>query len=404
LTATSSAALCADDDWRAWRGPNANGVAADGQSPPTSWSTKKNVVWKTPVPGRGHSSPIVVGDKVLLTSADERRQIQAVFCFDRKSGRQLWMATINQGGFPRRIHPKNTHASPTLASNGEQVFGTFCNHGKVQLVALDLKGKELWNKYVGPYRPRRFEYGYAPSPLLYKSTVIVASESDVDAYLAAFEQKSGREVWRTPRTKTITYSSPIVGNVAGRDQLLMSGGLKVASYDPANGRPLWSATGTAGATCGTAVWDGDLVFASGGYPQRETVAVKADGSKEVVWRVRDKSYEQSMLAHDGYLYAFNDQGVALCWRARDGKPMWRKRLAGPVSASPVLAGGNIYATNEKGTTWVFKASPNAYEEVAQNQLEEESFATPTICGNRIFLRVATISKEPRQETLYCLGE
>ena len=147
-----------------------------------------------------------------------------------------------------------------------------------------------------------------------------------------------------PRMPTISYSSPIVAHVAGRDQLLISGGKVVASYDPENGKPLWTADATTSATCGTMVWDGGLVFASGGYPDAETAAIAADGSGRVVWRNREKCYEQSMLAVDGYVYAVNDRGIAYCWKADDGTQMWQQRLGGggAVSSSPILAGGNIY--------------------------------------------------------------
>jgi outer membrane protein assembly factor BamB len=152
------------------------------------------------------------------------------------------------------------------------------------------------------------------------------------------------------------------------------------------------------------VWDGDLAYASGGYPERETLAVRTDGSGEIVWRNREKCYEQSILAHDGYVYAMNDSGIALCWNARTGEEMWKTRLGGPISASPILAAGHVYCSNEKGTTFVFRADPQRFELVAENQLGEEAFATPTICDNCIFLRVASGTGETRQEMLYCLAK
>ena len=200
-----------------------------------------------------------------------------------------------------------------------------------------------------------------------------------------------------------SYSSPVVAHVADRDQLLISGCGKTTSYDPANGKQLWQCEGPAKATCGTMVWDGDLVFASGGYPEKETIAIRADGSSEIVWRANEKSYEQSMLAHDGTLYAVNDTGIALCWDAKTGKLNWKERLSGPVSASPVLAGGNIYAADEKGTFYVFRADPEKFTLVSRNRLGDESFASPTIVNNQIFLRVAHGSGAERQEILYCIG-
>ncbi len=398
-----SAASFADQDWPWWRGPSHNGIAADGPAPPVKWSATENVVWKTDVPGRGHSSPTVVGQRVMLTTADESKKVQSVIAFDRESGDQLWKTDVNEGGFPNRIHNKNTHASGSVTSDGERLFASFFNHDAIKVTALDLDGNKLWEKEAGPFKPRQFEYGYAPSPFVYKSLVIVAADYDGGGYLAALHRKTGDIVWRKPRPAVISYSSPVVAKVGGRDQLLISGCEIVAGYDPATGEQLWSCDATTRSTCGTMVWDGDLVFASGGYPKAETVAVRADGSGEILWRNNTKCYEQSMLAHDGHVYAVDDRGIATCWQAESGEEKWRGRLRGPVSASPVLAGGNLYLSNEAGTTFVFKANPDAFELVAENRLGDDAFATPTICGGQIFLRVASQMGGRRQEMLYCIG-
>lgn len=396
---TSIALADAKSDWWGWRGPNANGVAVDGQTPPTEFGPAKNVVWKTKVPGRGHSSPTIVGDKVILTTADESRQVQSVVAYDRKSGKPLWQTTINTGGFPRRIHRKNTHATPTVASNGKLLFAVFNNNKSAQLAALDLDGNIKWKKPAGTFIPGRYKYGYAPSPLIYKSLVIVAAESEGAGFIAAFDQTSGTEKWRAKRTARTTYTSPIVATIGGRDQLLMSGDKKFAAYDPASGKELWSAKAVCTVTCGTMVWDKGLVFASGGYPERGTVAMKADGSGTIAWKSPVKCYEQSMLVHDGHLYAVADGGVAYCWKASDGTLQWRQRLGGNVSTSPVLANGHIYAANERGTFFVFKANPAKFELVAKNQLGTSAFATPSIAGNQLFIRVG----DRGQEWLYCFG-
>ena len=400
-THTSFKPILNRGDWLTWRGPNANGIAVNGQSVPVNWSETDNVVWKTSVPGRGHSSPTVVGDRIVLTTADG--QSQSVVCFDRGNGKKLWQTTIHQGGLPPQIHTKNTHASPTVACNGELLFASFNNSNSVSLTALNLDGEQVWQKNAGPYQPNKYKFGYAPSPLLYDSLVIVASEYDGKSFLVAYQQETGTEAWRIPRPKLISFSSPIVGHVAGRDQLLISGCNAVSSYDPKTGRQLWTTKATTQATCGTMVWEDDLVFASGGYPDKETVAVKADGSGIVVWRNREKCYEQSMLVTGGYLYAVNDNGIAFCWRAKDGREMWKQRLGGAVSSSPTLVGDTIYCANEAGTMFVFKANPQKYEAVARNQLGTETFASPAICGDQIFIRAATGSGAARKETLYCIA-
>jgi outer membrane protein assembly factor BamB len=391
--------LNAETDWPWWRGPSRDGHAPESAKPPTKFSATQNVVWKSPIPGRGHSSPIIVGESVFLTTADDAKQQQSVLALSRKTGKPIWKKDVSQGGLPK-LHPKNTHATPSVACDGERLFVVFCHDETVQLTVFDLAGKQLWQKVVSPFHPRRYEYGYAPSPMIYRGTVIIAAEYDGDSSLAAFDRESGKEVWRTPRPKNISYSTPVVAHLAGRDQLLISGADQVCSYEPNGGKLLWSAPGTAAATCGTIVWDGDIVFASGGYPKSETVAVKADGSGEVLWKNGKKCYEQSMIATGGHLYALTDDGVAYCWRGSDGEELWNKRLRGPVSASPVLAGGNIYCADEMGTFYVFKANPEKFELVSRNQLLDDSFASPAISGNQLFLRVATRGK--REEFLYCL--
>ena len=388
-------------DWTQWRGPNHNNVAETGQGVPTEWSETKNVIWKADVPGRGHASPVITGNTIVLSTADDRSQTQAVIAFDRKSGKQVWMTPISQGGFPP-AHDKNTHASATPATDGTRIFVTFCHHEKVEAVALDMKGKILWRKDVGGFRPKQYEYGYAASPTLYKDKLIISADCDTIAWVKALKISDGSIAWEQPREKMLNWSSPIVASISGRDQLLLSGTHQIASYDPATGKPLWSTPCLTMATCGTCIWEDNLIFASGGYPDPETVAVKADGSG-VAWKNRVKCYEQSMVVDHGYLYAFDDNGVAYCWNAVTGKELWKQRLGGPVSASPLLVGDTIFATNEAGTTWAFKANPNKYEELAENQLGDSAFASMAAVDSQLFIRTARGDGAGRKETLYCIG-
>lgn len=394
--------LVAERDWPWWRGPLRNGFA-DKVAVPTTISDNDNVVWKVPVPGRGHSSPIVVGDRVFLTTADTKAKVHSVLAFDRATGKSLWQIEVNRGAFPAKNHAKNTEATPTIASDGERLFATFYHHDKVAAVCLDFKGKILWEKDVCKFRPRTYEYGYAPSPILYQNTVIISAEYDGESSITALDRQTGDKVWRAPRPTMITFSTPVIAHLAGKDQLLISGAQEVNSYDPANGKPLWSAEGTTLATCGTIVWDGDIVFASGGFPKKETIAVKADGSGTVLWQNNQKCYEQSMLAYDGYVYALDDNGVMFCWRGSDGKEMWKRRLTGPVSASPVMANGLIYWANELGTLYVFRPDPKEFDLVAENQVGTDAFPSPAICGGQIFLRVGNGAGAERQEWLYCFA-
>lgn len=395
--------LRADQDWPWWRGPARNGWAPATATAPTRWSESQNVVWRTSLPGRGHSSPIVVGDLVFLTTADNAQQVHSVLAFARATGRLAWKTDLGQGGFPARNHPKNTEATSTLACDGERLFASFFHHETIEVSALDLTGKVRWKKTAGPFNPRRYEYGYAPSPLIYKDTVIVAGEYDGSSFLTALDRATGDTRWKQPRPANITFSSPVVAHVAGRDQLLLSGAEQVASFDPNTGEKLWSTPGTTAATCGTMVWEGDVVIASGGYPKAETLAVRADGSGAVLWRNGQKCYEQSMLAREGHVYALTDGGILYCWRIADGQEMWKQRLKGPVSSSPVLVGNHVYWTNELGTTYVFRPHPAKLELLAENQLGEEGFASPAVSRGQLFLRTATGNGPQRQEFLYCLG-
>ncbi len=387
-------------DWTQWRGPNGSN-AVDAQPVPTEWSSSKNIVWKADVPGRGHSTPIVTGNVIVLLTADNAAQTQGVVAFDRATGKQLWMTPISQGGFAP-IHAKNTFASSTPATDGKFIYACFCHHEKIELVALDLEGKIIWRRDAGAFRPKVYEYGYASSPTIYKGTVIVSADCDTIAWLKAFRLSDGEVAWEQERPLMLNWGSPIVANIGGRDQLFLSGTNMIASYDPANGQPLWNTPCLTMATCGTCIWEDGVVFASGGYPGKETVAVKADGSG-VLWKNGVKSYEQSMLVHKGYVYAFSDEGIAYCWDAKTGKEMWKQRLRGPVSASPLLVGDLIYATNEDGTTWVFKASPEKYELVSRNQLEDAGFASLIALDGQLFIRTAKVTDNAYSETLYCVG-
>ena len=396
--------LNSERDWPWWRGPTRNGIAVQNQTPPTQWSATENILWQTPVPGRGHASPIVVDRQVFLATADEGQQLHQLVAFDRATGKQNWLVELSSGGFPARNHAKNTEATSTIACDGERLFASYYNHDTMTAHAVDLTGKVLWKKTVGPFRPKRYEYGFAPSPLIYRNTVIIATEYDGDSAITALDRATGEQVWRTKRPSSISFSSPVVCHVAGRDQLLISGIEMIASYDPATGKELWTTPGTTAATCGTMIWEGDIVFASGGYPKAETLAVKVGKQPEVIWKNRQKCYEQSMIVHQGFVYGLTDSGVLYCWQATDGKEMWSQRLRGPISSSPVLAGGNIYWANEQGTMYVFKPNPNKFELVAENKLDDEGFASPAIVGSQIFWRTAKMVNGKRQELLYCIGK
>ncbi|QDT66595.1 outer membrane protein assembly factor BamB family protein [Calycomorphotria hydatis] len=390
--------------WPTWRGPNRNGVAP-GVNPPLKWSARENILWSAQLPGRGHGSPCIYDGKVIVATADEINQQQGLFAYDADNGKVLWRVEVSRGGFPgqREMHHESTHASCTPACDGELVFVAFLHHNSVQVSAYTLDGKKAWGEVnVGSFRSK---FGYAPSPSLYGPYVVIAADHQGGGYLAALDRKTGEIKWRRRRPAVSSYASPLIANVAGKDQLLMAGCDQIASFDPATGDPTWSVSGTSSACTGTVVYEDGLVASSGGFPDRETMVVSADGSRDVLWRKSVKAYVPSMLLHDGLLYLVSDDGRSLCIDAKTGEEKWRTRLQGKLfRASPVWVDDHVLISNNEGLTYVFKATGDSYQQVAANKLGTETYASPAIVGDRIYLRVASGSGGNRQETLYCVGE
>lgn len=389
-------------DWPWWRGPQRNGHAAADQTPPLSWDETKNVVWKAPVPGRGHGSPTIVGNRIFLATAEEDTQIQSVLCFDRSSGKQLWKTELHKGGFPKKTNKKATMASSSVACDGERVFMNFLHDGAVYTTAVNLDGQQQWQTKITDYK---LHQGYGSSPTLYGSMVIVSADNKSGGKVAALDRQLGKIIWEQTRPKTPNYPSPIILKAGGREQLFMTGCNLVSSFDPKTGERLWEFAGATEECVTSTVTDGNVIITSGGYPKNHTSAFKADGSqKEPVWENKSRVYVPSMLIRDGYLYAILDAGIAACWKVDTGDEVWKQRLGGTFTSSPVLVGDNIFVTSETGKTHIFKASPAGFESVGENQLGDGVFATPTICGSRIYTRVAHENGDTRQEMLYCLGQ
>ncbi|MGD9720156.1 MAG: PQQ-binding-like beta-propeller repeat protein [Pirellulales bacterium] len=387
-------------DWPWWRGPQRNGVAHADQDPPTEWSASQNVAWKSAIPGRGHSAPTVVGQRVYLATADEAQGTQSVLCYDRATGKLLWQTEVHRDGLMQK-NKKSTAASSTVACDGERVFINFANSGAVYVTALSLDGKQLWQTKIADYV---IHQGFGASPAVYQSFVIAAADSHAGGVIAALDRKTGTIAWKRDRPKEPNYTSPIILNVAGRDQLLFTGCNLVSSFDPRSGATLWEVKGATTECVTSTVTDGERVFCSGGYPKNHLAAVLADGSGKIAWETKDRVYVPSLLARNGYLFGVLDAGVAVCWKSDTGQEQWKKRLGGEFSASPVLVGDTIYATNENGETFVYRADPDKYEQIAVNQLGDEAIASTTICGGRIYLRVVEQVDGRRQEMLYCLAK
>ena len=397
----SSAISLSATDWPWWRGAGRNGIAPAGAKPPVTWSNTKNVVWKVLIPGRGHGSATVFGNRVFLATAEESAGIQSVLCFDRKTGKRLWKTDVHTGGLTKKGNRKASQASGTPACDGRRVYINFLNRKAVYTTALDLNGKQIWQTKICDYVVHQ---GYGSSPTPYGSLLIVSADNKGGGVIAALHRATGKVVWKKPRPKTPNYASPIILNVAGKDQLLFTGCDLTSSFDPLTGAKNWEIKGSTTECVTSTVTDGKVIITSGGYPKNHVAAVRGDGSGEVVWEKKVRVYVPSMLIHNGHLYAVTDAGVAICWKSDTGKNVWKRRLGGKFTSSLVLAAGNLYATNERGKTFVFKADPKSFQRIAENQLGNEVLATPAVSGNLLLLRVAVRTNGKRQEMLYCIGE
>jgi outer membrane protein assembly factor BamB len=397
---TSRAPAAETADWPFWRGPGGNGIAAANQSPPLKWSSTENVLWKSKVPGRGHSSPIVVGDRVILATAEEDREIQSVLCYDRLTGVQRWRTDVHEGGLDRKGNKKTTQASATAAFDGQRLIINFLNQGAIYTTALDLEGKRLWQTKVSEFATHQ---GFGSSPTLFGPLAFVTTDSRGGGVVAALDRASGQIAWQVQRPKLANYASATVVQAAGRDQLVVHGCDLVASFEPLTGKKLWEVPGSTTECVTTLVTDGERVFASGGYPRKHVQAIAADGSGKTAWENTAQVYVPSMIVHRGHLFATQDGGVAICWDSRTGQEKWKERLGGTFTASLVLVGEDLFAVNEAGQTFIYKADPEKFQLVAENKLGDEVYATPAICGGRIYMRVVEKPGGQRQEMLYCLG-
>ena len=267
--------------------------------------------------------------------------------------------------------------------------------------AISLDGKQVWQTKICDYIEHQ---GYGSSPALYQSLVLVSGDNKAGGAVAGLDRSSGQIVWSRERPKLPNYPSPILLHVAGKDQLILTGCDLISSFEPLTGKTLWE-TGGATTECVTStVTDGKRVFSSGGYPKNHMSAILADGSAKLEWENESRLYVPSLLIYQGHLYGVLDAGVAVCWSSETGKELWKSRLGGTFTASPVLVGDQIFATNESGDTIVFAADPKEYRELAKSHLGDQVFASLVICNSRIFYRAASLNGTNRDEFLYCIGQ
>ncbi|SMP66907.1 hypothetical protein SAMN06265222_11059 [Neorhodopirellula lusitana] len=398
------------EDWRVWRGPTLNNHTPDTaiDSIPLTWSPTENVLWKSPIPGLGHASPIIVDQRICVLTHEPDTQTISLLQYGLDDGQQSQRVVLHENVIPPKyLHKKNTCASGTPSSDGSVIYVVAQVNDTIQASAVALNGEILWQKAVAPYQvSSKFWFGYGSSLLLLDDSIVVAVDTDNDDRgLYALAKDTGEQRWKASRPSGASYSSPILANVGGRSQIVISGGAEVVSYDPASGKQIWTVPATTDTTCGTMVWNDSMVFASGGYPRSGTFGIEVSGDQaEIVWENKIKCYEQSLLIAGDYLYGIGNNGVGYCWRASDGTEMWKQRMKGPHSASPLLIGDRIYASNERGETWVYRASPDGFERLATNRLGDISFATPVYADGKLILRHGSRESDERKEYLYAIGK
>jgi hypothetical protein len=397
-TAALVLALCASasaQDWPGWRGPKRDGTSPESGFP-LRWSPTENILWKTPVAGTGYSSPVITGDRVLLTSCldDGERKL---LCFDRRDGKPLWEKSVLKSGKEPK-HKENSWASSTPVTDGKRVWLAFLDAPKFMAYCYDLDGNQLWAASPGEFHSR---HGFCSSPLLWKDTVIFNGDQDAEAWIVALEQGTGKERWRADRpNRTRSYTPPVIFEAAGRPQMVLSGSKCIASYDPDTGGQIWIIDGPTEQYVASAIYAEGLFFVTGGFPLLFHSAIRPDGKGNVtatheLWRVKGNTYVPSPVAWGAQVYVVADDGFGSCLEVKTGQVHWKQRLGPKHHASPVAAEGRIYFTDDRGTTYVIKAG-TAFEKLAQNELGEDVYASPALSAGRLYFRTV--------KHLVCIGE
>jgi hypothetical protein len=375
------------ENWPEWRGPRGDGTSLEADVP-VKWSPTENIRWTTPVPGKGHSSPIVWGDRIYVSTCLEREQERELLCVDRVSGKVLWEHPVLKSPLESK-NKLNSYASATPATDGKHVWVAFYQQPNIELICYDMDGTEVWRKSPSEFYSK---HGFCSSPILYKDLVILNCDQDAKACIVAYDRASGEEKWRADRpNRTRSYCTPLIRTLAGREQLMLSGSKCVASYDPNTGKQLWLIDGPTEQFVASLVETDGIVFCTGGFPEHHVIGITPDGSgnvtkSHVIWHeYQGVSYVPSPIAAGDWFFVVSDGGVASCRDAKTGKQMWSQRLGPHHSASAVSAAGNLYFPADNGDTYVFKAAPT-FELINKNSLGDECYASPAISGGELFFR------------------
>ncbi len=412
LAAATQAALRADN-WPQWRGPTLNGVSAE-KNLPLKWTHTENITWKVALPAWSGSTPIVWGDRLFLNVADDLKVAQGnnlhLWCVDRTKGTLIWQRPLGSGNHQER---KQNMSTPSPVADGT---GVWVMTGTGILKAFDFEGHERWQRDIQKdYGRFGLNWGYGSSPLLHEDSLYVqvlhGMHTDDPSYLLRIDKATGRTVWKVNRPTRArmespdAYTTPALLRYGNHTEIVVTGGDVVTGHDPATGTELWRADGLNPDNdanyriVASPVTHGDLIIAP--TRERPMLALKAGGRGDVsrshvLWTFAHGPDVPTPVTDGTYVYVVNDRGISFCLDARSGKELYgRQRLRpGTYSASPVLADGKIYITNEDGLTSVVKAGP-AFEVLAENDLNDYTLSSPAISDGQIFIRTA--------KALWCIG-
>jgi outer membrane protein assembly factor BamB len=403
-------AVAGAENWPAWRGPRGDGTSAES-GVPLEWSASKNVRWKTAIPGVGHSSPVVWGDRVFLTTCVEtepKRGQRRLLCLDARDGKVLWDRLVLTAPMEPK-HSLNSYASATPATDGKQVWVAFLDFPAMRVYCFDVSGTRVWQRSPGELRS---VHGFCSSPVLHKGLVILNGDQDARAYLVALDKATGKEVWRADRpNRTRSYCVPIFIKCPRRPgvmQMVLAGSKCVTGYDADTGKLLWIHDGPTEQYVASLVYHQGVLFLTTGFPERHLMGLDPGssgditGTRHVLWhhphRVNGEtgaSYVPSPLAHGGLFYVVSDPGYLSCLEAKTGKRFYKKRLGRRHSASPLLLQEHLLLPDNDGNTWMVKTGRD-FKLVRKNVLSESAFASPAASGGRLFLR--------GEKHLFCVGK
>lgn len=406
------------ENWPQWRGPRMDGTSLDAGFPVKA--DAQSVKWKTELPGSGHASPIVWGDRIFTVSATESGE-RLLLCLDRASGKLLWQTNVLNAPL-EAIHRLNSQASSTPATDGEKVFTAFLDNaetpetrkanegriipkgevpkGTVVISAHDFSGRQVWQVRPGLFSSK---HGFCSSPIIHKDKVIVNCDHDGDGYIVALARADGRELWRIQRPNhTRSYCVPLIRELAGRTQMVLSGTKCTTSYNPDDGSLIWMLDGPTEQFVASLVYNerAGYLFLTAGFPEKHILAIRPDGSGNVTgthiaWRTNQgAAYVPSPIAEGDWCLVVSDSGVAHCFEARTGRIAWEERMR-EHHASLVSAEGNVVFINDFGIMRTVKPG-NTYALVAESELGEKVFASPAMSEGQIFVR--------GERTMQCLGE